>query len=192
MEDKEEYIACSHDIEIVNEDGTLADKQYLTWISPARDYSLKDYKGILLPGHPVALVFRNIFKEEEDPGVLLDFHTLIADRSLAVMLAVRGRIYRLDKIMAAYRIHVGKGKNMTNNIYGEFDSCLVDYTMNDRITKYLSKVSGKNIDFVLYRWKIVIKVGIKTVIYFNKKNLSTYIKLLKLHFRWIKSKIIRV
>ena len=192
LEEKEDYIACSHDIEIVNEDGTLADKQYLTWISPARDYSLKDYKGILLPGHPVALVFRNIFKEEEDPGVLLDFHTSIADRTLAVMLAVRGRIYRLDKIMAAYRIHVGKGTNMTNNIYGEFDSCLIDYTMNDRITKYLSKMSGKNIDFVLYRWKIVIKVGIKTVIYFNKNNLSTYIKLLKLHFRWIKSKIIRV
>ena len=81
LEKRKDHIACSHDIETVNEDGTSADKQKLNWISPNRHYSLKDYKGIMLPGHPVALVFRNIFKTQEDPNRLLDFHTSIADRT---------------------------------------------------------------------------------------------------------------
>ena len=184
LEEKEDYIACSHDIEIVNEDGTLADKQYLTWISPARDYSLKDYKGILLPGHPVALVFRNIFKEEEDPGVLLDFHTLIADRSLAVMLAVRGRIYRLDKIMAAYRLHSNSGESMTANIYTNVGSYLIDYEINEKIESYIYRKLKRIVSYDRYRWKLFIKLGIKTILRFPGSSWSNYKKVFLLHAKW--------
>lgn len=184
LEKKKDYIACSHDIVIVNEDGTPADKQYLTWISKTRDYSLKDYKGIMLPGHPVALVFRNIFKTEEDPDILLDFHTAIADRTLAVILSIRGKIYRMNKKMAAYRLHSSNKTNMTNSIYNNLRSYLIDYELNEKIEEYIYTKLHKRISFAEFRWKLFIKLGIKTLLKLSEGSLDNFKKVAILHAKW--------
>ena len=188
LERRKDHIACSHDIEIVNEDGTSADKQKINWISPNRHYRLKDYKGIMLPGHPVALVFRNIFKTQEDPNRLLDFHTSIADRTLAVMLAVRGKIYRADRKMAAYRLHSSNKTNMTNSIYNNLRSYLIDYELNEKIEEYIYTKLHKRISFAGFRWKLFIKLGIKTILRFNVNTFKIYRKLFKMHIKWLLNK----
>lgn len=184
LERRKDHIACSHDIETVNEDGTPADKQKINWISPNRHYRLKDYKGIMLPGHPVALVFRNIFKTQEDPNRLLDFHTSIADRTLAVMLSVRGKIYRADRKMAAYRLHSSNKTNMTNSIYNNLRSYLIDYELNEKIEEYIYTKLHKRISFAGFRWKLFIKLGIKTLLKLSEGSLDNFKKVAILHTKW--------
>lgn len=185
LEDNKEYIACSHDISVVNEDEILSKHQNLEWISSNRDYNIDEYKGIILPGHPVALVFRNIFKNDINADILLDIHESIADRSLAVILALRGKIYRLDRNMAAYRLNSGKGTNMTNKIYKNMGSYLVDYKINEKLEKYISDTSSKSIVYKNFRWKLFIKASAKLILYFWKSDLKSYKELFILHMSWI-------
>ena len=101
------------------------------------------------------------FKTQEDPNRLLDFHTSIADRTLAVMLSVRGKIYRADRKMAAYRLHSSNKTNMTNSIYNNLRSYLIDYELNEKIEEYIYTKLHKRIRFAGFRWKLFIKLGIK-------------------------------
>jgi len=185
LENHPEYIACSHDIIIIDENGSLCENQKLNWITAKRHYQLKDYKGIMLPGHPVALVFRNIFKNDENPNSLLDFHDSIADRTIVIMLAVRGNIYRINREMAAYRKHSTGGKNLTNSIYNDFNSYLIDYRLNEKIEKYIYKILNKKIIFSTFRWKLFFKSTIKTVLKFSDYSLKVYFLLFNLHIRWV-------
>ena len=128
LEENIKYIACTHDIVLVDQQDNILSDQKLDWISPVRIYTFSEFKGVKLPGHPVSLVFRNVFLNGISPQIIEKIDTTIADRTIAVMLSTRGNIYRLPEIMAAYRKCISKkDSNATAQIYTSGQSCLLDY-----------------------------------------------------------------
>lgn len=181
-----EYIACSHEIEIVDKRGVLLPDQGLGWICRGREYSFSCFGGIKLPGHPAALVFRNVFQEGVSPHIVEKIDPMIADRTIAVMLSARGRIYRLPDRMAAYRRCMDPNdRNVTAQIYTGGGGCLRDYRINERLECYASSVLGHKVVFRRFRWKIVAKATLKAVL---RPSLGTgaYLKeLYRRHVKWI-------
>lgn len=160
-----EYIACSHEIEIVDKRGVPLADQGLDWVCQGREYSFSCFNGIKLPGHPAALVFRNLFLEGVSPHIVEKIDPMIADRTIAVMLSVRGRIYRLPDRMAAYRrcMETNDG-NVTARIYTGGGGCLRDYRINERLERYASSVVGYRVVFWRFRWRIVARATLKAVL----------------------------
>ncbi len=160
-----EYIACSHETEIVDKRGVPLADQGLDWICQGREYSLSCFKGIKLPGHPAALVFRNVFLEGVSPHIVEKIDPMIADRTIAVMLSARGRICRLPDRMAAYRKCMDSSDgNATAQIYAGGGGCLRDYRINERLERYASSVVGHRVVFRRFRWRIVLRATLKAVL----------------------------
>lgn len=189
LEDNTEYIACTHDIILVDQQDKMLSEQKLNWISSVRNYTFSDFKGVMLPGHPVSLVFRNIFLNGISPQIIEEIDTTIADRTIAVMLSTRGNIYRLPEIMAAYRKCTSKkDSNATARIYTDGQSCLIDYRINEELEKYAESILQKSVSFTGRRWTIVIKATLKAVLrpsFGSQKYLKT---LYKCHVDWLKRK----
>ena len=85
----------------------------------------------------------------------------------------------------AYRKHSTGGKNLTNSIYNDFNSYLIDYRLNEKIEKYIYKILNKKIIFSTFRWKLFFKSTIKTVLKFSDYSLKVYFLLFNLHIRWV-------
>ncbi len=181
-----EYIACSHEIEIVDKRGVLLPDQGLGWICRGREYSFSCFGGIKLPGHPAALVFRNVFQEGVSPHIVEKIDPMIADRTIAVMLSARGRIYRLPDRMAAYRRCMDPNdRNVTAQIYTGGGGCLRDYRINERLECYASSVLGHKVVFRRFRWKIVAKATLKAVLRPSLGTGKYLTALYQYHIHWL-------
>lgn len=123
LESHLEYIGCTHRCCIVDEDGRPFADQHLRWVAERDVYTLRDFHGIVLPGHGSTIMHRNIFlgsggRYEE----LMTLHPLIGDRPLCLLLASLGKIYRIPETMSCYR-RVRKRNTSTN-------ATAVAYTLN--------------------------------------------------------------
>ncbi|MCR5335922.1 MAG: glycosyltransferase, partial [Synergistes sp.] len=95
-----EFIGCTHGYRIVNEDGSLSDITKLSWISEKETFSLKDFRGVILPGHPSTMMKRNIFKKpKHDYSILYKAHPMICDRTGMLLYLAEGNFYRIDRCM---------------------------------------------------------------------------------------------
>jgi hypothetical protein len=90
--------------------------------------------------------------------------------------------------MAAYRLHSSNKTNMTNSIYNNLRSYLIDYELNEKIEEYIYTKLHKRISFAGFRWKLFIKLGIKTILRFNVNTFKIYRKLFKMHIKWLLNK----
>lgn len=128
LESHGEFIGCTHRCKIVDERGDLYARQRLNWVCQKQVYTLKDFKGLMLPGHTNAMVHRNIFQNSQGRyEELITLHPLIADRPLALLLASFGPIFRFSEAMSCYRIvRSGPEKSATATAYLENDRCLQD------------------------------------------------------------------
>lgn len=139
LESHEEFIGCTHRCEIVDENGNPYKRQRLSWVCQKRIYTLKDFKGLMLPGHGNAMVHRNIFRGSQwKYKELITLHSLIADRSLVILLASIGPIFRFDECMSCYRIvRGGERTNATAVAYSEnADRVWDDYMYTKALEHY--------------------------------------------------------
>lgn len=189
LEENTEYIACTHDIILVDQKDNMLSNQKLDWISSERNYTFSEFKGVKLPGHPVSLVFRNVFLNGISPRIIEKIDTTIADRTIAVMLSTCGNIYRLPEKMAAYRKCTSKkDSNVTARIYTSGQSCLLDYQINEKLEYYAESILQRKVSFTVRRWTIVIKATLKAIL---RPSFGTqkYLKdLYKCHIEWLKRK----
>lgn len=182
LEENSSYIACTHDVSRVDTEGRPLANQEISWISGKREYGIADFKGIFLPGHPVSVLHRNIFDADCSPDIISEMHGTIADRTIAVMLACRGKIYRIPRIMAAYRIHTEDKDNATNRIYSDFNSYLTDYGLSRKLEKYIYEDTGKRILFSDFKNKLVLRATFKFFIRPSLKNFTLLKKIYRIHF----------
>lgn len=186
LEKNRKYIAVSHEISIVNEQGIRIQKK-LSWICKERDYTWVHFKGIFLPGHPVALVFRNIFINQYQPVILSSIHESIADRTLALLLSLNGRIFRLPYFMASYRIREDEitSDNITRTIYQNTDYYLTDYIMNKKLEQLASNILKKKVRFSYHTYHILCRATIKLLLQPSRKRFGNWIDLLKCHVKYV-------
>ena len=140
LEQHADYIGCTHRCRIVNEAGQPCKKQTLPWISRRAAYTARDFKGLILPGHPSTLMHRNIFTEDADGWrPVIECDPLIGDRSLALLLMARGPIRQLPRIMSCYRQR--QGQNATSVAYTRNDDCIRgDYVYTKKLAHYAQQM----------------------------------------------------
>ena len=137
------FIGCTHGYRIVNEDVSLSDITKLSWISEKETFSLKDFRGVILPGHPSTMMKRNIFKKpKHDYSILYKAHPMICDRTGMLLYLAEGNFYRIDRCMSAYRrMRKKHGDNLTSALYVDDGKHLYnDYMFTCRLQEYAENV----------------------------------------------------
>jgi glycosyltransferase involved in cell wall biosynthesis len=180
LESHGECSGCTHPVTVVDAGGTPLDDQHLPWICDKPVYTLRDFKGVFLPGHPVTLMHRNVF-EERDLAFIAQAHPQIADRTIAMIVAARGQIHRLDDAMACYRKirFVGAG-NLTSQLYiNRKDSKLDDYRMTDKLERYARDELKQDVSFDWFRRNLVLRAAAKAVMNPSVTNRSCLLALIK-------------
>ncbi len=145
LEKHKEFIGCTHRCKIIDEDGAPHSRQRLNWICQKQVYTLHDFKGLMLPGHGNSMVHRNIFKDSQGQyEKLITLHPLIADRSLVLLMASLGPIFRFPEYMGCYRIvRRGEKKNATAKAYSENTDCIWDdYVYTRGLEAYAREILG--------------------------------------------------
>lgn len=160
LEAHPECSGCTHGIVIVDENGTPLKDQRLRWICDKPVYTLKDFRGLFLPGHPVTLLHRNIFRTDKAACELIEHaHLQVADRTIAMLLASCGEIHRLAGTMACYRKVLRKdAKNVTSRQFAaKTDSKLLEYRMNTQLEDYARNVLHVGADFSWFRRDLLLR-----------------------------------
>lgn len=172
-----DYIGCTHYISSVDENGVICQKQKLSWVKDKPVYSFKDFKGIYLPGHPVSLVYRNIFSENNRAReFIMSVHRNIADRTTAMILSANGNIARLNDNMACYRRAAENNENLTSkefvsNPYGK----LTDMRITNKLERYARTELGLHADFNSFRIKILFRTLAKAILYMSKESFKCFV-----------------
>ncbi len=191
LESHSEYIGCTHDITLVNQDGISSSKQSLAWVKDKPVFRFSDFKGIYLPGHPVSMVYRNIYAA--DPAVIdliETTHPQIADRTIAMLLALNGDIVRLNEDMACYRQAVGEGnsnltaREFTSNIYGK----LTDMEITNRLETYLRDEKQLPVSFNRFRRRLLVRTLAKAICFGSADSFDCFGKMLKEWHRFRKNR----
>lgn len=142
LENDLEYIACTHECQVVDENGIAYNRQYLSWIFEKEEYTLQDFHGIILPGHGNSMLQRNFFFENVSQyKEVITIHHLIADRSLTLLLASKGKIYKFSNVMGSYRRSQGiESKNATAILYEKNKNYILDdYVYTKKLECYASE-----------------------------------------------------
>ena len=140
LEKNPQYVACVHPIGLVDVNGKciLGPKPFQ--ISHKRVFSIRDFKGCILPGHVVSTVRRNFMLEPDfDCEFIYKANPNICDRTCVLLWLARGNYCRISGKMANYRIRKYEA-NATNIQYRknirrfvddyEYTKILQDYAKN--------------------------------------------------------------
>ncbi|MGN0553010.1 MAG: glycosyltransferase [Oscillospiraceae bacterium] len=203
LDEHEEYSAVASESVIVDEnDREYAHTSDIRWICKKRDMSLKDFRGIFLPGQPSSLMRRNFFLEDGfEKELFLTAHHSIGDRTTAVQWLCRGRIYRLPPVLSAYRIPKKENRqNMTQTLYSKSSSIIredSDYT--DTLYEYAKKNYKGRFSFDYHRTELLFsalkKRDLSSALYIFRKMslpLSAFIYIFPIIISRIKEKIRKI
>lgn len=159
LESHPDFSACTHDITVIDENGSPQKNQKLDWISRRRLYSINDFKGIFLSGHPNSLMRRNFFLDAGFDGTILyRAHRMICDRTITLIWASRGKIYRIEQNMGCYRnVLSTDSTNITAKIYANNPNRIQDdwkYTL--ALERYANEELGIFPDFDFHKQQLLV------------------------------------
>ena len=167
LESHTEYVGCTHPITLVDQNGVPCRKQSLWWIKDKAVFRLSDFQGIYLPGHPVSMVYRNIFAGDLSAvDLIARVHPQIGDRTIAMLLSLWGDIARLEDTMACYRQMLSgdsgslTAREFASNPLGK----LTDMQITNRLEAYLRKERHLSVHFNSFRCRLVLRTLAKAVL----------------------------
>lgn len=159
LESHRQYVGCVHPISLVDEEGMPSDKKKLQWIRFGGKplFTLKSFNGVIVPGHAVSMVKRNLFLEENFCGELICHASpFIADRTIALLWLEHGDFYRLDQTMASYRVS-NRGSNLTSVMYSNNPNKIAeDYVYTKNLESY-AQSHHLDAGFVYHKRELFVK-----------------------------------
>ena len=169
LEEHKEYTGVSHDFEYVNKFGehlSLSNEKNSDCDS-SLEFTMNDFAKWEWPIQTATLVFRNFFltNKDEDFSIIYTAHSLMADRTLAMLILKKSNILIIRKVMSAYRYVFEK--NCTNYT-SQFEmpdnrKDIVETTLRyiNMLEKYLTSCSNYNFAFI--KSQFVNEMIIKTI-----------------------------
>lgn len=148
LEEHPEYIACTHDCVMVDENGNeITDEQMLKVGDLYRwsgKFTYDDYKHSgKWPGHYASVVSRNIYTEGRyDYTILYRAHDFVDDALILLFLLIQGDIYRMDEAMSAWRYVKKSGGSNWNSIAMQRNLIKDDCYLNSTMTKWVEESVG--------------------------------------------------
>lgn len=158
LEKHNEYIGCCHNITIVDQNEKTLKNRHIQWISNKNPFSVKDFKGIFLPGHPVSIVRRNLFLNADFDGSLYyKAHKMIGDRTGILLWLAEGDFYKLDKNMASYRASDKNSGSLTSQLYVNNSNRISDdFEYTKKLHCYAKKHISKKVNFDYHKRQLWI------------------------------------
>ena len=148
LEEHPEYIACTHDCVMVDENGNeITDEQMLKIGDLYRwsgKFTYDDYKHSgKWPGHYASVVSRNIYTEGRyDYTILYRAHDFVDDALILLFLLIQGDIYRMDEAMSAWRYVKKSGGSNWNSIAMQRNLIKDDCYLNSTMTRWVEESVG--------------------------------------------------
>ena len=165
LQEHPDFIGCSHRCEIVDENGVRKKDQSILWVSEKSCFTLKDFKGIYLPGQTATIMKRNIFLDTDDRyRFLYETNKHISDRTSTLLYLTKGSFGFIPETMSAYRRVSNSG--ITNRIYesnesGNSVAGVIMHELNlthqlEELSKELTDEKGlfKGYYMQLYEWAV--------------------------------------
>lgn len=145
LESHPEYIAVSHNVEVVDKSGNRQ-TNYIYPECKKNNYTLYDYRDGVLPGQTASIVERNNYHGElfQDKFILPENYP--GDQRRFFMLAAYGKVYCIQKIWSAYRYVPDEGDSWTAQMkkqsqaeksrkQNEFLKAIYEYSLKEIRTK---------------------------------------------------------
>lgn len=158
-------IGCCHRCRVV--DGYGAATETPRWICEKPVFTMKDFRGIYLPGHPSTWVYRNIYREARyDYSIIWRAHTLIADRTIAFLLLAQGDFACLPETMSCYRsIDRPGGKNATSMLFaGQIGSKYMELRLTQALERWAKSELGRDVAFTAFKWRLFASALVKSLL----------------------------
>lgn len=108
------YIACAHNVEVVNEKSEKINILYPE--CKKEEYTIYDYLSGILPGQTASILSRNYFLNKKMNKSILSVPYYAGDRRKAFFLSSNGKIYCFQKQWSAYRYVISSGESFSANI----------------------------------------------------------------------------
>lgn len=169
LEENLQFIGCTHDCIIVNENNKLQKEQDLFWVKKKKIFSLKDFKGIYLPGQISTIVRRNLFINKKiKVDEIVNVHPFVGDRTIILLYLLHGNFFYMDTKMSCYR-RIENGDSITNKLYKDHYKALKqDYDITCKLEK-LAFSLGKKVDFGEFKSQIFLKALIWGFFKYDKR-----------------------
>lgn len=113
LESNPDFIAITHDVEIVDDDGNLIDGFNKKMYCKDEVYTIKHAELGLLPGQSASRVYRNVLIEDLNALNLLEDCNANGDMKLALYLVLNGKVFCSKEIMSHHRWVKSKGDSWT-------------------------------------------------------------------------------
>ncbi|MBO4267444.1 MAG: glycosyltransferase [Lachnospiraceae bacterium] len=181
LESHSEYIAVTHDIEMVDEhDDPITDKEIL------KIGDLYDWRGVFTyrdycysgkwPGHYATVVSRNIYKDEKyDYTILYRASDFTDDALINLFLLMQGDIYRTNEKMSAWRYVKKTGGSNWNSIAIKRNIAREDSYLSKTMMQWIEQyraLSDYSTDLCLKNFGAALKDYIRKPTAANKRYLD--------------------
>ena len=176
LESHSEYIGIQDRCLVVDEqDQAIPDKNGLTgtefWKFDKSVYTLEDYAMWRMPGHLSAMVYRNIYPEVENRcKVYVQMDKFVGDKTILMLLIVRGDIYCTDKISMHYRLVESADGNNWMSKSRKRNIRFREYRMINRIEVYIQKYYNPIFSMELLKCSKIAAVAIVWMKRPNREN----------------------
>lgn len=165
LEQHPTYIGSYHLCDVVDETGKPVKKPH--WICERDVFRFQDFGGIFLPGHPSSWVYRNIyFNPKYDYSIIYKADSIIADRTIAMILLAQGNFALIRTNMSCYRsVKSISGENATSKIFVKQDnSKYLEYRLTIALEQYAKDILKVKANFLPFRIRLLLKAFVKFII----------------------------
>lgn len=166
LEENPSYSACTHDCQIVDENGCPMSTQKLKWVSSKTIFTQKDFKGIYLPGQPATWVHRNFMRDSNhDFSIIYRANPYVGDRTVTMILSIYGPIYHMGKVMSSYRKNNSHtANNVTTVVFAQNKNVnRMQYNMTCTLEEYAKEEFGISLRFTRFKVSQWIKMIIREI-----------------------------
>lgn len=139
-----QYSACMTDLIVVDKNDNRLECQVFEK-KENHVYTLEDFKNLRGPGMNVTFFAKNYFNKREY-SIIYKADRIMGDVTTYMLSLLKGNIYQLDDVMAAYRYVCIEGKNNFNsiqkdNIYRDYMQIRYWFRLENFMKKYDEKFS---------------------------------------------------
>lgn len=143
LEKNKEYIAITHKMKVVNQNGEIVNGYNMSMFCKDEIYTLKHAQKGIMPGQIATWVYRNTLAEDSRALDLLENCKANGDAKTALYLVLNGKIYCSDEVMSHYRWVTDGGDSWNSRIRNK-NLFLYTFISYIELAKFAKKL--KNID----------------------------------------------
>ncbi len=165
LENHSEYSGCTHNARVIDENGGLLGPEP-EWVCQTERFTRKDFDGVHLPGQPATLVHRNFFLDKaHDYSIIYEANPMVADRTMVLILALQGAIYRLRREMSCYRRLTGTSQSVTSKMFQNNQNVnQMQFELTKCLERYAKDEYGIKINVTRFKLEQFVKWKIKAAL----------------------------